>query len=113
MANWSPHNSNRSPQAEFGYLKFATGDFTRHRRPPRRESAKFLPQRPPFHLLSRGGVVIFSDRAEMAYRDRTGWLGRQDSNLGMAESKSAALPLGYAPIRGCSRLRTFDDRHIA
>jgi hypothetical protein len=29
--------------------------------------------------------------------DRTGWLGRQDSNLGMAESKSAALPLGYAP----------------
>ena len=25
------------------------------------------------------------------------WLGRQDSNLGMAESKSAALPLGYAP----------------
>src|SRR5262245_5060490 len=28
-----------------------------------------------------------------------GWLGRQDSNLGMAESKSAALPLGYAPSR--------------
>src|SRR5690242_17489378 len=27
------------------------------------------------------------------------WLGRQDSNLGMAESKSAALPLGYAPLR--------------
>jgi hypothetical protein len=26
------------------------------------------------------------------------WLGRQDSNLGMAESKSAALPLGYAPL---------------
>jgi hypothetical protein len=25
------------------------------------------------------------------------WLGRQDSNLGMAESKSAALPLGDAP----------------
>src|SRR5579883_1646054 len=26
-----------------------------------------------------------------------GWLGREDSNLRMAESKSAALPLGYAP----------------
>ena len=26
-----------------------------------------------------------------------GWLGRQDSNLGMEESKSSALPLGYAP----------------
>src|SRR5215510_4255696 len=25
------------------------------------------------------------------------WLGRQDSNLGMPESKSGALPLGYAP----------------
>ena len=33
-----------------------------------------------------------------ALRRTTGaWLGRQDSNLGMAESKSAALPLGYAP----------------
>jgi hypothetical protein len=27
------------------------------------------------------------------------WLGREDSNLRMAESKSAALPLGYAPMR--------------
>jgi hypothetical protein len=33
------------------------------------------------------------------YRDtRTGWLGREDSNLRMPESKSGALPLGYAPI---------------
>src|SRR5262245_3900144 len=31
--------------------------------------------------------------------DGPAWLGRQDSNLGMAESKSAALPLGYAPSR--------------
>ncbi|GAN83885.1 hypothetical protein Gaha_0109_005 [Novacetimonas hansenii JCM 7643] len=29
---------------------------------------------------------------------KIGWLGREDSNLRMAESKSAALPLGYAPI---------------
>jgi hypothetical protein len=28
---------------------------------------------------------------------RNGWLGREGSNLRMAESKSAALPLGYAP----------------
>ena len=27
------------------------------------------------------------------------WLGRKESNLRMAESKSAALPLGYAPKR--------------
>src|SRR4051812_21531462 len=30
---------------------------------------------------------------------RIDWLGRLDSNQGMAESKSAALPLGYAPTR--------------
>src|SRR5215831_15717924 len=35
-----------------------------------------------------------------AFLTRAAWLGRQDSNLGMAESKSAALPLGYAPTRG-------------
>jgi hypothetical protein len=29
---------------------------------------------------------------------RTGWLGREDSNLRMVESKSTALPLGDAPI---------------
>jgi hypothetical protein len=30
-------------------------------------------------------------------RTQAAWLGRQDSNLGMTESKSVALPLGYAP----------------
>jgi hypothetical protein len=39
-------------------------------------------------------ALLLSTRAG----EKTGWLGRQDSNLGMAESKSAALPLGYAPI---------------
>ncbi len=36
----------------------------------------------------------------MGYAEtRRFWLGREDSNLRMAESKSAALPLGDAPIR--------------
>ena len=35
-----------------------------------------------------------------------GWLGRQDSNLGMVESKSTALPLGYAPM--CRRIAAAD-----
>ena len=30
---------------------------------------------------------------------RIAWLGRQDSNLRMAASKAAALPLGDAPTR--------------
>ena len=34
---------------------------------------------------------------------RNAWLGREDSNLRMAESKSAALPLGYAPMRRKAR----------
>src|SRR5262249_13196804 len=33
------------------------------------------------------------------------WLGREDSNLRMAESKSAALPLGYAPSAALMRRR--------
>src|SRR5690606_18782841 len=33
------------------------------------------------------------------------WLGRQDSNLGMAVPKTAALPLGYAPSRDACRRR--------
>jgi hypothetical protein len=40
-------------------------------------------------------------------RNEIMWLGRQDSNLGMAESKSAALPLGYAPTVPESRTEAF------
>src|SRR5262245_42083695 len=43
------------------------------------------------------------------------WLGREGSNLRMAESKSAALPLGYAPIgpigNGTARPRRERLRH--
>jgi hypothetical protein len=38
---------------------------------------------------------------------RSDWLGRQDSNLRIAGSKPAALPLGYAPIK-ISKGRKFD-----
>ena len=38
-----------------------------------------------------------------AYAPPADWLGRQDSNLGMPESKSGALPLGYAPSRNRAR----------
>ncbi len=53
---------------------------------------------------------------EIAHRGRTGWLGREDSNLRMAESKSAALPLGYAPMRrriAAGRPRAVGQRNIA
>src|ERR1700738_1126491 len=43
--------------------------------------------------------AFFQPRLKLRLKQVVGrpWLGRQDSNLGMAESKSAALPLGYAP----------------
>ena len=62
--------------------------------------------------MGRGRLLrlgeMSEDYAEPLHRDFTGsraeslslckhWLGREDSNLRMAESKSAALPLGYAP----------------
>ena len=34
---------------------------------------------------------------------KNAWLGREDSNLRMVESKSTALPLGDAPTRGMRR----------
>ena len=37
---------------------------------------------------------------------RRRWLGREGSNLRMAESKSAALPLGDAPLQGGHRAIT-------
>src|ERR1700730_6588169 len=56
----------------------------------------------------------YSDEPENGARDGTGWLGRLDSNQGMAESKSAALPLGYAPIPSdCRRPLAGGGRKIA
>ena len=52
--------------------------------------------RPSSNKPANGGLLC-SIEVKIS-RDWTWWLGRQDSNLGMAESKSAALPLGYAPI---------------
>ncbi len=56
--------------------------------------------RQPFDLLAE--TIAIAARQEVGNTANSVkneiWLGRQDSNLGMAESKSAALPLGYAPI---------------
>ncbi len=45
---------------------------------------------------------------------RKNWLGREDSNLRMAESKSAALPLGDAPsFAGVAPARAIPIRPLA
>ena len=56
-------------------------------------------------LLDASGWVDSATPAQPSAADKSQdrlsaqkiWLGREDSNLRMAESKSAALPLGYAP----------------
>ena len=63
----------------------------------------------PGRDLGKSSAQIFQDllsdlrtRRLRAFCEETqlsrGWLGRQDSNLGMAVPKTAALPLGDAPI---------------
>ena len=54
---------------------------------------------PLFRALSSAGrqTVPVPMSQRQGLRGARDWLGHQDSNLGMAESKSAALPLGYAP----------------
>jgi hypothetical protein len=49
------------------------------------------------------GMRAFAPVTAKSHNSGNAWLGREDSNLRMAESKSAALPLGYAPTRrrGC------------
>ena len=55
--------------------------------------------RQPFDLLAETTAMVARQTAGDAagQAKRESWLGRQDSNLGMVESKSTALPLGYAP----------------
>src|SRR5262245_28075497 len=59
----------------------------------------FVQETPRCLLNSRESRQYFWE-PDIGDRDQTGWLGREVSNLRMAESKSAALPLGYAPSGG-------------
>ena len=77
----SPENGNNADDAQ-RYLGREA------RQPPKRQ----VPRR---EIPANGGLYRhFTVKISGA---RTGWLGREGSNLRMAESKSAALPLGYAP----------------
>jgi hypothetical protein len=55
----------------------------------RRMDAALRPQRPVNVLASGGNIGPSASKPKMAHGDRTGWLGRLDSNQGMAESKSS------------------------
>lgn len=74
--------------------------------PVRRESGAPDPVRMPRACRTKApDPWIRSGQARRFHRCATTeiWLGRQDSNLGMAVPKTAALPLGDAPMRGRER----------
>ena len=91
----------------------ASGDWHRKATNPEPEIQERADQRLGRASLTGGNVGGSHAPGNRIVRDQTGWLGREDSNLRMAESKSAALPLGYAPPqpgnrgrrRGCSGRR--------
>ncbi len=56
-----------------------------------------LPFEPEDGAVNAHFVLLNAQIQQRAKRNKTNWLGREGSNLRMAESKSAALPLGYAP----------------
>jgi hypothetical protein len=93
----------RTQQSYIGYAKrtekrvlaatrkrHATGWRTKWRQTFRMRSRK------PFRMKHRNKVRLPS---------KINWLGREGSNLRMAESKSAALPLGYAPKARSGQVR--------
>jgi hypothetical protein len=63
-------------------------------------------RRPERNAEKAGNSGPVRHRLQISVRRRTAWLGREGSNLRMAESKSAALPLGYAPKGGEHRRST-------
>ena len=96
----NPVSSRRLP--ETGIFQICAGDYRRFF-PGTAQiwSLKTIPQirkSPPLARIS--GIT----EGKISWR-RTDWLGREDSNLRMVESKSTALPLGDAPITGRAKER--------
>ena len=68
-------------------------------------------RRPGQHALAPGRTaaqVLLQSDDRWSGVHLSAWLGREGSNLRMAESKSAALPLGYAPTGGIRYPETQD-----
>ena len=64
-----------------------------------RERLVFVEYKNPWKLLENSSAEARGEApSEAGNANFTTWLGRQDSNLRMAASKAAALPLGYSPI---------------
>src|SRR5580693_7796777 len=88
----------RAPAGKFRRLKIGIGD-----RALKTAATRPVPSVSNFRV--RRGPQNAGSAPHMAKspNSENAWLGREDSNLRMAESKSAALPLGYAPMRRKAR----------
>ena len=76
--------------------------------PPLNERGDAFTRRKPLTLRP------FHENRRKSPQARNAWLGREDSNLRMAESKSAALPLGDAPsFAGVAPARAIPIRRLA
>src|ERR1700730_6341546 len=89
---------------------------SRDRRPkPTPQGPKYKNYRPETGIRQRNPRECrgFSHTGKYHPGDPTAWLGREDSNLRMAESKSAALPLGDAldPVLRARRSCTIARNH--
>ena len=75
----------------------------------KQSSSRPLGRRSPIEKLTRRPA-----QRRKSPQARNAWLGREDSNLRMAESKSAALPLGDAPsFAGVAPARAIPIRRLA
>jgi hypothetical protein len=80
-----------TPLAEFSYFRTQPG---------RRVSLRPCSGQPLDPLAETDAMAASAEPGEGGDSSgHTSWLGRQDSNLGMAVPKTAALPLGDAPSR--------------
>ena len=88
----------QSARANSGDWKFEVRD-----RPANWPRADPFPTVSDLHGRKGRGMRAFAPVMTKSPISGNAWLGREDSNLRMAESKSAALPLGYAPMRRKAR----------
>src|SRR5207302_11476011 len=83
------------------YTKMPRRDKGRNSAQGRRAHRSLSPMTEMASSQTRGNAALFRTTcrdSESSEINSIGWLGREDSNLRLPESKSGALPLGYAPI---------------
>ena len=90
-------SAHRTQQSYAGYAKRTAKRMLAATRKPMRIDWQRTNRGIPFGMRRRKAFGMKGEN-KMRLLSNINWLGREGSNLRMAESKSAALPLGYAPV---------------